>query len=154
MVRSNQIIDRSPRISLASRINWVTTPVCSIQPGWDYTFLICGVYVGIHQKVLCQPVSTNLEKDFAFHPKQEDGVELQSLAFSSFVIQTHSACRHCLASFHLHHTTMMIFHNLSRSLQHCLYTLYGTQLGPGAALVHAALTVSLTSAKVGSLMLN
>lgn len=52
-----------------------------------------------------------------------------------------SACRQCLTT---------ILHSLFRSVGQCLYILYG----PGAALVHAALTVSLTYSRVGSLVFN
>lgn len=118
---------------------------------WDSSLLYCGVNVGIPQEVHCWAVSKDLDWDCI--PHWAGRWSVMSLAFSNFCVHTLSACLHCLATFPLCHSTLMSLHSLSRSLEQCLYTLYGTSLGTGADLVCAALIVFLTSTRVGSLIL-
>lgn len=80
-------------------------------------------------------------------------MELHDVTCVLLLWYTDSFCMSPLLGY-LHHTTLMSFHSLSRNLGQCLYTLYGTPLGPGSEQVSALLTVSLNSARGSSLMLN
>lgn len=120
LARSSQRTARSPQFSLVSRISWVTTPVCSTQPGMSRT-----VQKFLRRNSVNQ-VATLLEKILLSTLSREMVQNcVMSLAFSSFGIQTPSACCHCLATFPLCHTTPMSLHSLSNSLGQRLQTLYG-----------------------------
>lgn len=125
---------RSPLPTFASLRICVTTPMCSKQPSVPEIPPFCTQVLmslffkqnidGLHDMMLKKIFPSVLSSKMVLN-------WLRILAFSSLGIHTPLAHRHWLATLPCQQRTLRIFHSLQSPGQ-CLYTLYGTLLGPGA----------------------
>jgi len=139
---------RSPWLRFASSIIFEMKLVCSMHPGTPGAPPFCtevSIYLLLSRKVVS--LLANIPKNILPSTFRREMVRncFMHDEFSSLGIKHSSAMSHSPGRRFTLHTAFNSFHSLLLSRSHCLYTLYGIPLGPGAEPALALLRKSLTS---------